>query len=364
MLIYKIYNLLLAAADAYFGFAKPLAYPAKIHIEVNDFCNLHCVMCGRQMDTIPKNTGEIPFHIIEKLSPFFKRATFVGLAGNGEPFLHSRIFDILNFIIKHEATPSIITNATLLDEAKSQRLTDSGPMLLQVSVDSAVKEIYEKVRIGASFEKVKSNLINLKKLKIQKKKNFPAIAIIACLMRETLPEIEKLADFAHDIGAMEITFQNALPYNEGMKDSLISDLSDGEKAVDKVRERAKKYGININYAPMGFGVERYIGHDPDIHIESFFCENIWDLLHVELSGAVRFCCFWSGEKLGDLNKESPEKIWKSKRFVSLRQALLDGKTPESCRNCYLIKPFDKKNNTRMIFKYLRDAIINHKHFKG
>lgn len=364
MLITKITNTFLAMIDAYFGRTKPLAYPVKIHIELNDFCNLRCTMCGRQDSSIPKNTGEISFDLVKKLSPFFKRAVYVGLAGNGEPFLHSQIFDILKFIIKHKATPAVITNATLLTEDISSRLTELGPMLLQASIDSAVPHIYEKIRLGASYDKVRENLLNLKKRKEKKNATFPVVALISCLMKETINDIEKLVDLAHEIGAMEITFQNILPYNPDMKDSLINYFSLGEDAVNKAKMQAAKYGININYAPMGFGIDRFKQDKINGITPKYYCENIWDLLHIELTGKIRFCCFWSGEKLGDITKENPLDLWKSDKYSYLRKKLICGQMPEYCKNCHILVNYNGKAEAKKLFFLIKEIIRNNKHFKN
>src|SRR5690606_27904426 len=109
----RMWNTVLSTGDKLLGNERVWARPLRIHLEVNDFCNLKCPHCPRENPMIPKNTGHIPVEAVRNLEPWFRRATYVGLAGNGEPFLHPDIIEILGIVTAAGATPSVISNATL-----------------------------------------------------------------------------------------------------------------------------------------------------------------------------------------------------------------------------------------------------------
>ena len=50
------------------------------------------------------------------------------------------------------------TNATLLNDTISKKIIDSGVDVVFFSVDGASKETFEKIRVGANFERVKENI--------------------------------------------------------------------------------------------------------------------------------------------------------------------------------------------------------------
>lgn len=71
-----------------------------------------------------------------------------------------------------------------------------------------------------------------------------------------------------------------------------------------------------------------------------FCIAPWMHMHVEPSGDVQLCCAsnWKHEhqrSLGNLNNSTPEEIWNSDQYRSVRRKMLAGiEIPEYCSPCY------------------------------
>ena len=68
--------------------------PHKIAVEITQDCNLNCPMCPRQFNKITgENMSVEKFrHILDQL-PMLR---YVHIIGQGEPFMHPNIFEILN----------------------------------------------------------------------------------------------------------------------------------------------------------------------------------------------------------------------------------------------------------------------------
>lgn len=140
------------------------AMPIILAVEPTSVCNIRCVMCF-QMDKELSGRREMRGfmslglyrQIIDEAAA--KNVGGLVLASRGEPLLHK---DIGQFVrIAKDAgivDVKLNTNATKLSETRSRELLAAGLDTLVFSVDSAVKEQFEKIRIGAKFDKIVTNI--------------------------------------------------------------------------------------------------------------------------------------------------------------------------------------------------------------
>ena len=329
------------------------ARPLRIHLEVNDVCNLDCLMCARRSNRFPKNRGEMPTQVVTRLKPWFKFSEYVGLAGNGEPFLHRRIMDILQSIVDIGSVPSVVTNATLLDEQRIDVLLSLGPVILVCSIDGARKETYEFIRKGAHFEHVIDNLKLLKSKKEERCAVYPIVNFIVCVMKQNVDELSELVGLAHDVGAPLVLAQNILPYNDWARENMITDQRAVELSVARAQETAQKLGIGFQYIPMGTPLDKATTENLTQSGKGFYCDFLWQQLHVEVDGNVRYCCFWTEGDTGNLMEKSPAEIWNSKGFVEVREKLRRGIVPADCRECHMRVRHDPKKIAASSFHQLK-----------
>lgn len=260
---HRMWNTVLSGIDKSLGRSRVAARPLRIHIEVNDYCNLKCPYCPRENPLIPKDTGNIPLDRVKKLEPWIRKANYVGLAGNGEPFMHPKIMDILRIVTGAGAVPSVITNGTRFKPAYIEELPTLGPMLLMISVDGGTKETFEKWRRGADFDKVREALRALKASREQHNSPYPIVNFIVCLMKENIGETEQIVDLAAEVGAAVIVFQPMFPYVKDLEYLRVLDLKTIEEAVERARRRAAPHGIRIDFTPMSFDIDYREGTSQD-----------------------------------------------------------------------------------------------------
>lgn len=372
----RLFNTLLSSSDKILSRSRVRARPLRIHLEVNDFCNLKCPHCPRENPMIPKNTGHIPIEAIRNLTPWFKHATYVGLAGNGEPFLHPNIIEILKIVTGAGATPSVISNATLWKKLDMVgQIAGLGPMLLNVSIDGGTKETFEKWRLKANFEEVRENLRALREAKEKKGTPFPIVNVIACLMKDTIGEVEQIVDVAAEAGASVVTFQNMYPYNKLMDEARVHDMEHCRAAIMKARVRAQKHNIRIDWLPMSVDVEERgteggsygfltaedadknghngIGNQVNGKVR-YHCDNIMHQIHVTVKGEIKFCCFWTDGAIGDLTTDDFADLWNGPEWQKLRRDLSEGRKPGPCVGCHNLVVHDSKNILRAGFKDMKD----------
>jgi molybdenum cofactor biosynthesis enzyme MoaA len=179
--------------------------PEILEFELNNTCNLECVMChGNHSSLIRKNReGLPPIHspyderFIEQLRPFIpniKLARFLG----GEPFLIQIYYPIWELFaeLNPQAELHITTNATVLN-GKVRSILERVNANLIISTDSMVKETFEKIRINAKHERVLEHIRYFAEYCAQRNKIF---SFATCPIRENWREMPELVRFCNEKG--------------------------------------------------------------------------------------------------------------------------------------------------------------------
>ncbi len=132
-----------------------------MEIETSHICNLRCIYCYNMAGE--KLTNELSF---DKITNVIEQAIDLGvkrfiLIGGGEPLMHPRIMDIIEFIHNRTINIDLFTNGTLLDLDMAQRLYDYGVEPV-VKMNSLVpeKQDFLVAREGA-FDKIHQGIENL-----------------------------------------------------------------------------------------------------------------------------------------------------------------------------------------------------------
>lgn len=140
------------------------AMPIVLAVEPTSVCNIRCVMCFQMDEELSGRREMRGFMSLTLYRQIIEEAAAkdVGglvLASRGEPLLHKDIGQFVR-IAKDAGIPDVKlnTNATRLSETRSRELLAAGLDTLVFSVDSAVKEQFEQIRIGAKFDRIVENI--------------------------------------------------------------------------------------------------------------------------------------------------------------------------------------------------------------
>lgn len=139
--------------------------PLKLEFNVHNACNLQCVMCHglassairtrrEGLDAQPNPYDDVFAEQLEVFLPYVVQTDFMG----GEPFLvpvYRKIWELLRRV-NPETRVCILTNGTILNAAL-QNLLENINCEIHVSIDSFRKETYERIRRGASHDRVMDN---------------------------------------------------------------------------------------------------------------------------------------------------------------------------------------------------------------
>ena len=197
------------------------ARPRKLEFELDNICNLECVMChGLASSRIRKNRDAMPTlssgyddAFVDQLSDFIPGLREAGFSG-GEPFMNPIYYKIWEQIrvVSPETVVMIVTNGTILDD-RVRRVAEDLTCLINVSVDSIVEETYESIRIGSSLGTVLENSRHIADL--MARKGLPFIWR-CCVMRQNWHEMPDMVRYCDDNGIRIVFNQVEFPLNSSL----------------------------------------------------------------------------------------------------------------------------------------------------
>ncbi len=202
---------------------RPLSPPlTKVYVEPTSRCNLACKTCMRK--SWDEQPGEMAAETYERFLRGLRGISTVHTVafwGFGEPLLHPNILGMIGAASRQGYETELITNGLLLNAEISAGLVEAGLDRLVVSLDGTTPETYSKVRDGASFETVMSNMEGLRRAKAARHGRKPSIGVEFVLMKSNLADLEGLMPVARRMEADLIVLTNVLPYSDEMKDEII-----------------------------------------------------------------------------------------------------------------------------------------------
>jgi MoaA/NifB/PqqE/SkfB family radical SAM enzyme len=176
-------------------------FPYAMNIELTNRCNLKCWMCPRpRMKNL--KVGDIDFglfkKIVDDMAKLADKRTKFTLTGLGEPLMYNKMSNAIEYVkMKCQKAPiHIDTNATLLDEEKSEmlcRLLGGGDWLL-FSLNAGTQDTYESLMGADKFDLVVSHIKNFLAIR-EKIGKGPNVVIQLMETKKTVSEIEEFKKF-------------------------------------------------------------------------------------------------------------------------------------------------------------------------
>ena len=304
----------------------------RVYMDTNWSCNINCRICLHSViDRAFIRHGSMSLELFEKIARnVFPITKHLSLSCSAEPLLSGMFVDVLKNIGKYKVPfVEFITNATLLNDKNIDAIISSGIDLMYVSLDSADKEVFEKIRVGAKFEKVISNLEKFQKAKKERGVTKPALIFSAVLMRSTIEGIEDLMLLIHRLGAEGINFRHLIPYTplHLKEESLFYHKELANKYILRARSLADKLQFKTFHLPDIFGEE---ASPPDKTIN---CRLPWEVIFIRANGNVVPCESQLSIVMGNLVEQSFDEVWNSPAYVKLREELTTGNYRKACIQC-------------------------------
>lgn len=279
--------------------------PDSILIETVMGCNLRCEMCPVPQSKLLMNgrtytmMSLATFKLI--LDQINDKPRIIHLNQMGEPLLNKSICEFVLLSKKSGHKVSFTTNGTLMDEDISKELLLAGLDHITFSVDGHEPMTYESIRIGANYEKMRSNIEGFCRLRNK-------------LSRHTTIHIDCILS---DLTKNEITSMEN--YWKGKIDSVnVIPLDDWAGK----HELPGRFGLR-NRQTRQSGNTRYP------------CDLLWTTVAISAEGYVMYCChdYKLQSSLPNVNAKSLREIWKENISAERKKHVEGVIDKDPCMHC-------------------------------
>jgi radical SAM protein with 4Fe4S-binding SPASM domain len=297
--------------------------PIRLWFDSSARCNLRCPMCPNK-DMPPADKGLIPLDLFTKVIDEARGATHdIYLHHRGEPLIHPDLFAMIRYARAAGIRTRFHSNGTLLTEDKAAQLLENPPDLISFSIDGFEKEAYEKVRIGATFEKTLANVMGF--LDMRRRKG----------LRRPYVVIEKI-DFVS--GDREL---RSRPEAIALKRRFLA--AGADEVITKL-----EYAWAEDRAPERERPARYAK-----------CTFPWYAAVISWDGTVTPCPqdFWCAMKMGNVRDASLREIWNGPVYRELRRKLMTA--PESLALCHKCDRLCRKTVGGLPLQYMATFLVDH-----
>lgn len=308
-------------------------YPQFIEVEVSTRCPFKCVMCEHTYWR--EKSQDMTLNQLKSIVEQFPHLTWIGLTGIGESFSNPQFLKMMEYVKGKNLYLELYDNFFLINKIYAKALIKNGIDRMIVSIDAATTKTYEKIRVGANFNKVLSNIKNLQKLKKKYASHYPEIVFHFIISRYNLGEVLPFISLVGKIMGKEktsILFTGVLHEFPEIKDLLVEIP---EELVKKASEKAKKLGIRVTW-------NRNVPEEKDPITKC----NEWLMPFIFVDGTIVPCCASNEANKRDYQRltsmenifEKPfREIWNGPKYKALRQMIKEDKTPPACKYCTIYK---------------------------
>ncbi len=319
-----------------------------LEIASNNACNLSCVYCYGLGHPDPARFAPAGYGaLLDQLLP---RVDILVPSAGSEPFA-AEIGLAVSKVIEHKKRLLLITNGTYPLVPVLNRVTDPGEdrlYRLQVSIDSHLPELYERLRPGAKFAAVLANLKEAIAL-LRGQKLLHRLAVSIVLTKDNASTIGDTVRYFRALGVEAFLIQELYEFDPRLAPYRPS-RDQIEAARNTLRTTASEIAADILFANVP--VQRFNGRpasapaiewDPENIVRHMRehpgqCWQAWEWLKVHPGGAVHPCCVAPAElALGNLKEKSLEKILSGGGREKLQGGFRKGKPPDVCRSCPLLR---------------------------
>jgi radical SAM protein with 4Fe4S-binding SPASM domain len=319
--------------------------PLYVKIKVNYGCNLKCEMCKHWRETRepPISMERIKDVISELAALGCKKIHFSG----GEPMLRPQLPDLIAHATGLGLRVTLTTNGTLIDKEKAKALIAAGLRGVNVSIDSPIRKIHEKVRGMEGSFKLATKAVTLFRKYARKGKL--TVRINTVVSRENYLSLTTLPELAHELGADSI---NLIPVDDHCGEYLSMRKKDialfNEEIAPYIEKRAQELGVDIadeDAFPFGKGQSEVrqgrAGRYAFGYYSKYPCFAPWTHSLIDFNGLVYVCCMTREQipALGDIRNQSFKEIWEGAAYQAARQKM----HPPSLKPCQRCDDFIVEN---------------------
>ncbi|HTZ11710.1 MAG TPA: radical SAM protein [Candidatus Margulisiibacteriota bacterium] len=305
--------------------------PKVIHVSVSRACNIHCIMCPINRESVRDKEKFIEFETFQRLFKEDNQFGFLNFVGIGEVFVNKDFPRILEYCFeKNFSALGCTTNLQLISRELAEHMVKNGFQQITASIDGCTKETFEHIRKGASFDKFIETIeyINLLKAKYHSLGN-PQITFAIVAMNSNIHEFPGLVRLARKLNVNEICVARLHVSKEDLlHESMFFYQEKYNHYYDETIAIAKELEVNV-VMPDKFGSKiKKIRSVRD-------CKFPFENMYVDVDGVVYPCvCRVNPDVfVGNIKEQSVAEIWNSPKFQEFRAAFYTDNPPRQCQEC-------------------------------
>ncbi len=326
--------------------------PEYVQIEPVGQCNLRCEMCPIQFRRDGPPYGPpafMKFETFTRLVDGFGGLRHLHLQGLGEPMMHPRFFDMVEYATRKGIRVTTNSNFSLLPRGRADRAITSRLDEIHVSIDGATPEMYAGIRIRGKLERVVRNVELLVQARERMRSATPRLHMVMVIMKRNLHELPDLVRLARRLSFEELFVQH-LCHDFG-EETLpaeyrpMRDFVDSETLLSEDQERVERYFQQARDAAREANLQLRLPrtqareHPPGTPGRER-CDWPWKGAYVSYQGLAMPCCMISTPdrlNFGNMAESGVARIWNSGEYEEFRRRLDSDDAPEICKSCSVYK---------------------------
>jgi len=306
------------------------SYPFKVYVEATQRCDLDCIICSKSRH---KSRVDMPMGLFAEIEKeLFPHASEVDFFIGGESTLAHNFHEMIRASQRYQFLPVLFTNAVHTKDETIKLLVELG-FFVNISLEAVTKDLYEKIRRGAQFEKLLNNIDKF--LYYKKRINNPRFHMrLACTCSPfNIDEAVNIVKFAKDREINDVFFNNCdrnvferrfylSTVAERAYKTLMAarDIADANKIRFSCQKRIGSIEIEKahNWNDFSLDIDKYVPR----YLEKYNpyngnCPHPWIQTLIRTDGTVMACCQGYLE-MGTYEGGDFKKIWNNKRYQKLR----------------------------------------------
>ena len=227
--------------------------PVELYMQIASACNLDCYMCsehnrppewrrGRGATSLPP---ELFDRVERELFPYAMRLT-IGVGG--EPMISPHFLDYVRRAHAAGLEVHVMTNGTRIRSDEAAETLARCAASLEISIDAARPQTYERIRRGSKWT---SLMTNLERLGRQRRALSPEdrahLTLCFVLMKSNVEEFPEFVELAARVGADKVAGWHVIPVTtEGREESLQDDRARSNEYLSQAVQRGRELGVAVD----------------------------------------------------------------------------------------------------------------------
>ena len=299
--------------------------PLFLQVEPTILCNLECTFCINPY--LPRTRTSLSLTQFRRVVDEVPSASKISLVGIGESFMNKELWSIVRLAKDRGIEIGTTTNGTFLTDRLLTEIIEVGLDWLNFSIDGATKATYERLRPGAHFEEVLTNIRRVVSRLDGRPR--PELAVWFLSNRENIHELPEMVELVRSLGVLSLNTQGVHYWGHPDWHERAAEANEVSDLVGVLREtkcRADLAGIRFNWYNF-----------PD-STASRGCKWPWKGAYITADGFVTPCCENGSDpdriNFGNIFEQPFSDIWNSVSYQQFRRELQspDGR-PSICVDC-------------------------------